>query len=73
MPTFDICDADKSDGGLTCDELCAPKCLSFLSSGGVDISKVDQIFANFDTDGNELVTFEEFLVGSSKLVNGESD
>ena len=68
MPTFDICNADKSDGGLTFDELHSPKCLNFISSVGGDITKVDPSFSSFDTDGSGLVTFEEFLAGSAKLL-----
>ena len=69
MPAFDICNADKLDGGLTLDELHAPSCLGFISAIGGDINEADPNFQFFDADGNGVVTIMEFIEGASKLVN----
>ena len=62
MPTFEICNADKQDGGLTLDELNAPKCLLRLTElAGVDSDEANQHFKSFDTDSNGKVTIEELM------------
>ena len=64
MPAFDICDADKLDGGLTLEEIHAPECLEFIASVGGDAESADPDFAFFDADGNGVVTVQEFFGGA---------
>ena len=68
MPCFDICDADKADGGLTIDEVHATECLDFITSVGGDISLVDVDFDLFDSDGNGFVDIKEFLTCLAEYV-----
>ena len=70
MPSFDICNVDKGDGGLTVDELHATECQDFITSVGGEIANADMDFDAFDHDGNGVVNMQEFLASAAMLVGG---
>ena len=70
VPSFDICNADKADGGLTMDELHATECQGFIQSVGGEVDFADQTFDDFDVDGNGVVSIQEFLNTALMLING---
>merc|ERR1711963_281982 len=71
MPSFDICNVDKGDGGLTVDELHATACQDFITSVGGEIEFADMDFDAFDQDGNGIVSVQEFLATALMLVGGD--
>ena len=69
VPIFDICNVNKSDGGLTFDELHTASCQGYISAIGGNLEILDKNFDFFDADGNKIVTTQEFLVACTELIN----
>ena len=69
VPSFDICNADKLDGGLTKDELHSAECKDFIASVGGDNNFADEDFEFADSDGNGVVSIEEFIAGAKSLID----
>ena len=72
MPSFDICNADKADGGLTFDELHSTECQDFITSVGGEIADADMDFDAVDADGNGVVSMQEFLNAAAIIAGGGS-
>ena len=68
VPIFDICNTDKSDGGLTFDELHTASCQGYISAIGGDLEVIDPSFDLFDTDGDKIITTQEFLAACTGLI-----
>ena len=69
VPIFDICNTDKSDGGLTFDELHTASCQGYISAIGGDLDQVDSSFDVFDADGDKIITIQELLAACTELMD----
>ena len=69
VPSYDICNVDKHDGGLTFEELHAASCQDYIASIGGDLNEVDPDFEFFDADSDGIVSSKEFFDGCTKLTN----